>query len=332
MSKQQMIVVTGAAGFIGSNIVRKLLENKVSPRQIIAVDDRALFDSNACAREFSDLPMALLDSKDFLSQFESGSFKVDTVHHMGACSSTDEMRVDYLNEVNVEYSKRVWRECTRRKIPLVYASSGATYGAGEAGFSDEPSTIAKLQPLNPYGWSKQKFDLYVLEAVERGEAPPQWAGLKFFNVYGGGEEHKGKQVSVVYVAWKQIRETGKLKLFRSHRADVRDGEQMRDFVYVGDVVSACLSFAKGKAQSGIYNIGTGQARTFLDLGRAVFKAMGRDKKIEYVDTPQNLRAHYQYYTQADLSRLRAAGYDSEFTSLEKGIEHTIVSYERGVAQ
>lgn len=253
--------------------------------------------------------------------------KVDGIIHMGACSDTTEMRVDFLNEVNVEYSKSLWKIATEYKIPFVYASSAATYGAGECGYDDDESKMASLKPLNPYGNSKLQFDLWVLEQEKKGNMPPLWSGFKFFNVYGFGERHKNKMASVVFQGFEQIRAHGKLKLFKSHKAGIADGEQKRDFVYIGDVVDVLLfalsASSKHGIKRGIYNLGSGKARSFLDLAKATFKALGKEPNIEFIDTPIEIRDRYQYFTEATMDKLRSAGYIREFTSLEEGVQKTI---------
>jgi ADP-L-glycero-D-manno-heptose 6-epimerase len=212
----------------------------------------------------------------------------------------------------------LWSWCTKHAVPLVYASSAATYGDGAAGYDDDESAITKLQPLNPYGWSKQRFDLWALDRERAGEHPPTWAGFKFFNVYGFGERHKGRMASVILHSSDQIQSAGKVKLFKSHKAGYGDGEQKRDFVYVEDVVDVLFFAATGAVKRGIYNLGSGKARTFADLARATFKALGKEPNIEFIDMPEALRERYQYFTEAKMERLRAAGYDKPFTSLEDG--------------
>jgi ADP-L-glycero-D-manno-heptose 6-epimerase len=225
--------------------------------------------------------------------------------------------------LNLNYSKKVWEICTKKQIPLVYASSGATYGLGELGYKDDHALTPKLKPLNPYGDSKNDFDIWVLE---QKKTPPFWAGLKFFNVYGPNEYHKGRMASVVFHAFNQITAKGELKLFRSHNSNYKDGEQLRDFVYVKDVVKVCQFLMNNKPESGIYNLGTGQARTFLDLGLNTFKAMGIEAKIEFIDTPIDIRDKYQYFTEADMTKLKNAGYNDAFMTLEEGVADYVSNY------
>jgi ADP-L-glycero-D-manno-heptose 6-epimerase len=318
-----MILVTGAAGFIGYRIARALQE---AGESVIAVDELPYFGSRP---EHADLkpvrtlsPEAAIEEALFESLERAGT-PVRAVFHLGASSDTTEMRLDFLERVNVQYSIRLWEICTRRGIPFLYASSAATYGAGEQGYRDDESSMAKLKPLNPYGDSKLRFDLYALEQSALGKAPPSWSGYKFFNVYGFGERHKGRQSSVVLQGFDQIREKGSLRLFRSHREGIADGEQKRDFVFVDDVVEVMLWAWKSSLKRGIYNLGSGQARSFKDLALATFAALGKEPRIEFVDTPLEIRDRYQYFTEATMDKLKAAGYPNGFTPLEKGVAETV---------
>ncbi len=310
-----MIVVTGGAGFIGSFMVWQLNQSKL--------DDILVVDDLGCESKWQNLAKRQIDHiiepSVLFNWLSENRMRVSAIIHMGACSSTDEQDADFLMRNNVHYSMKLFQFCTELRLPFLYASSAATYGVGDDGFRDDHQVVAKLRPTNKYGYSKQLFDAWVLR---QKSCPPFWAGLKFFNVYGPNEYHKGKQASVVYHAYQQIRERGRLRLFRSARADVADGEQKRDFVYVKDVtrVMEYLLQNQSKAPSGIYNLGTGQSRTFLDLGRGVFQAMGAgEPKIDWVETPEVLRTHYQYFTEAEMSKLRHAGYAQPFFSLEQGI-------------
>ena len=249
------------------------------------------------------------------------------IFHLGARTDTTEFDKAVFDELNVRYSQQVWERCARYAIPLVYASSAATYGAGELGYADDEALVARLKPLNPYGESKNEFDGW---AIRQERKPFYWAGLKFFNVYGPNEYHKGRMASVVFHAYQQIRDTGGMKLFRSHRPEYKDGEQLRDFVYVKDVCAVCIWLMEHRKNSGLYNLGSGTARTFLDLVRAVFDAMGRESRVSFIDTPEDIRDKYQYFTEARMQKLRGSGYDRAFTGLEEGVVDYVRNYlERG---
>ena len=234
-----------------------------------------------------------------------------------------ELDTAILDELNLNYSRQLWRLCVKYGLPLVYASSAATYGTGEYGFVDKHELVKKLKPLNHYGVSKNKFDKWTLSEVKR---PYFWAGLKFFNVYGPNENHKGRMASVVWHTFNQVSETGAMKLFRSHNEDYKDGEQLRDFIYVKDVAEVLYFFMHHRKDSGLYNLGTGKARTFLDLATATFSAMGKKSNISFIDTPEDIREKYQYFTEANIDKLRAIGYETEFTSLEEGVKDYIQGY------
>ena len=314
-----MIVVTGAAGFIGSALVGELLRQ--GWQDIVAVDDFSRPDKapNLEGKTLS----ATVDRKEFHDWLDANQQLVQFIFHLGARTDTTEFDTAIFDELNLHYSQEVWKRCVKYGIPLVYASSAATYGAGEHGYDDDHDLIAKLKPLNPYGESKNDFDQWALAQAEK---PYFWAGLKFFNVYGPNEYHKGRMASVVLHAFRQIRDTGGMKLFRSHRPDYKDGEQLRDFVYVKDVCDVCLFLMEHRKHSGIYNLGSGKARTFLDLARAVFAALGKDEKIEFIDTPADIRDKYQYYTEANMAKLKGIGYDKPFTSLEEGVGDYVTNY------
>ena len=314
-----MIVVTGAAGFIGSALVGELLRQ--GWQDIVAVDDFSRPDK-APNLEGNTLS-AKVDRKEFFDWLDANQQLVQFIFHLGARTDTTEFDTAIFDELNLHYSQEVWKRCVKYGIPLVYASSAATYGAGEHGYDDDHDLIAKLKPLNPYGESKNDFDQWALAQTEK---PYFWAGLKFFNVYGPNEYHKGRMASVVLHAFRQIRDTGGMKLFRSHRPDYKDGEQLRDFVYVKDVCDVCLFLMEHRKHSGIYNLGSGKARTFLDLARAVFAALGKDEKIEFIDTPADIRDKYQYYTEANMAKLKGIGYDKPFTSLEEGVGDYVTNY------
>ncbi len=309
------VVVTGAAGFIGSNLARGL--NAIGISNLILVDK---FDNKAKEPNLHGVIYhQLIDRDNFAEWLSEYGHDVEFVFHLGARTDTTEFNFRVLDSLNLSYSKVVWELCTVKQIPLLYASSAATYGGGELGFSDEHSLIPQLKPLNPYGLSKQLFDLFVLE---QRETPPFWCGLKFFNVYGPYEFHKGRMASVVLHAFKQIRETGLVKLFKSHRAEFKDGEQLRDFIYVGDIVRMCLWFYQNQetAPSAIYNAGTGQASSFNRLATAIFNALQLPVNIQYTDIPEDIRDKYQYYTQAEMGKLVSANYPNDFLSLEEGVK------------
>jgi ADP-L-glycero-D-manno-heptose 6-epimerase len=324
-----MIVVTGAAGFIGSVLAVRLLE--ADYRQLVLVDD---FSVEAKRPNHQHLPVtARIDRADFPSWLRDNEGQVQFIIHLGARTDTTEMDQDLLNELNLEYSKEVWRLCVAFGLPLMYASSAATYGDGALGYVDSHELVNRLQPLNPYGRSKNDFDAWAL-AQER--KPYFWAGFKFFNVYGPNEFHKGRMASVVLHTFRQVQATGAMKLFRSHRPDFADGHQTRDFVHVEDVCSVLLHFMHNRipSHSGLYNLGSGQGRTFLDLAGATFRALGLEPNISFIDTPEDIRDTYQYFTEADLTKLRANGYTHPFRSLEEGIDdyvkkHLITGETRG---
>ena len=314
-----MIIVTGAAGFIGSALVRKL--NDEGHKDILLVDDFARRDkaSNLQDKTFAEK----VDRDAFIDWLADQAEEVEAVFHLGARTDTTEKDTAIFDRLNLNYSKNVWRVCTEKQVPLIYASSAATYGLGELGYSDSHELPDKLQPLNPYGESKNDFDKWVLK---QRETPPFWAGLKFFNVYGPNEYHKGRMASVIFHTARQIKETGKMKLFRSHREDIEHGHQKRDFVYVKDVVDVCYWLYRNQPDSGLFNVGSGEARTFLDLATNTFRAMDREPDIEFIDTPEDIRNTYQYFTEAEMDKLRAAGYEKPFHSLEEGIEDYVGHY------
>jgi ADP-L-glycero-D-manno-heptose 6-epimerase len=314
-----MIVVTGAAGFIGSCLVSHL--NKSGYTNIVAVDDFSREDKNE--NLVGKTLTAKVPREGFIQWLKDYGDEVDFVFHIGARTDTAEFDKAIFDKLNLNYTKDVWNICSEMKIPLVYASSAATYGLGEFGYKDDHSIVPKLKPLNPYGDSKNDFDKWMLQ---QDAQPPFWAGLKFFNVYGPNEYHKGRMASVIFHAFNQISKTGGMKLFRSHNPEYKDGEQLRDFVYVKDVVSVCLFLMENKPESAIYNLGSGKARTFLDLTKNSFKAMGKEENISFIDTPEDIRDKYQYFTEADMSKLIDAGYDKGFTSLEDGVKDYVTNY------
>lgn len=314
-----MIIITGAAGFIGSCLVAAL--NEAAFYDLVLVDDfsQEAKKPNYIHKKYT----ALVDRKQFFAWLDANHATVQYVFHLGARTDTTEFDVNIHRELNFEYSKTLWQKCVAYGLPLTYASSAATYGDGALGFDDQLTELEKLQPLNPYGESKHAFDLW---AKEQDKKPFQWVGLKFFNVYGPNEYHKGRMASVVYHAYKQIREKGKMQLFRSHHADFKDGEQLRDFVYVKDVVSVCMWLMENRQVSGLFNLGSGKARTFLDLTQQVFKSLQKTVDISFVDTPCDIRDKYQYFTEARMEKLKNAGYLLPFYSLENGVDDYVKHY------
>lgn len=314
-----MIIVTGAAGFIGSCLIKRL--NADNFNAIIAVDK---FDIDAKNKNLEGARIQeRVDRDHFHEWFDRNNELVEFVFHIGARTDTTEFNKAIFDDLNVRFSQEVWTRCFNYQVPLVYASSAATYGMGELGFRDDESKMKKLKPLNPYGWSKLEFDLWALEQKDK---PFFWAGLKFFNVYGPNEYHKGRMASVIWHAFNQIQATGKMKLFRSHNPEYRDGEQLRDFVYVKDVVEVCMFLMQTRKNSGIYNLGTGKARTFLDLTRATFKGLQKTEDITFIDTPADIRDKYQYFTEADMNKLKKIGYSKPFTTLEDGVADYVGHY------
>ncbi len=326
ISKQLILmkIITGGAGFIGSAICWRL--NTLGNHDILLVDEdiNGPKQNNLKHLDYVDF----IDKDTFLKQVTKGSirYKVDSIYHMGACSSTTEDNMDYLIENNVEYSKELGKWCLKNNAKYIYASSGATYGAGEAGFDDDISIIPKLKPLNKYGLSKQLFDLWVIGS----NYLDKFTGLKYFNVFGPNEDHKGDMRSMVNKAYGQILETGKLRLFKSLLPEYKDGEQKRDFIYIKDAVDMTLFFdpfnEAGKNETGIYNIGSGKASTWLEAANAVFSALGKEPNIEYIDMPENIKNQYQYYSKAEMKRLNKAGYHKETMKLEDSIGEYVKDY------
>jgi ADP-L-glycero-D-manno-heptose 6-epimerase len=318
-----MIVVTGAAGFISSCLISAL--NKAGHTNIIAVDDFSREDKNKNLTGKKIIEK--INRNEFFAWASDKGNKIDFVFHLGARTDTTEFNKAIFDELNVKYSQDMWSFCTENSIPLVYASSAATYGLGEFGYEDRHDIIEKLKPLNPYGDSKNEFDKWVLKKIVSGDPlPPFWSGLKFFNVYGPNEYHKARMASVIFHAFNQISQNGSMKLFRSHKAEYADGGQLRDFIYVKDVVSVCLFMMNNKPESGIYNLGTGKARAFNDLAHATFAAMNVPPLINYIDTPADIRDKYQYFTEANMSKLLRNGYKIPFHSLEEGVKDYVQNY------
>jgi ADP-L-glycero-D-manno-heptose 6-epimerase len=323
---RRTVLVTGGAGFIGSNVVARLCED---PALDVAVCDRLHDAASGKWRNLAKHPIADFVAPDQLFDWLAKRGKdVELIVHMGAVSSTTETDADKIVQSNFVLSRDLWDWCAEHGKRLIYASSAATYGDGALGFEgkDDQVSLQALRPLNAYGWSKALFDIYAVREAHRGHAPAQWAGLKFFNVYGPNEDHKAGMKSVVAQIWPRIAAGEGVKLFKSHHPDYEDGGQLRDFVYVRDAVDVIAWLAKSSAVNGIFNLGSGHARSFRDLALATFEAAGREPDITYIDMPEVLRGKYQYYTQADMSRLRAAGYNAPMTSLEDGVADYVAGY------
>ena len=317
-----MVVVTGAAGFVGARVVEAL---RARGMDVASVDHLEAFDARP---EHAGVDFGRRVDVDDLARWLETAKDVTAVVHLGACTDTREMDRAYLNRVNLQASQDLWSYCTRLRIPLIYASSAATYGDGALGYDDDEALIPSLKPLNPYGQSKQDFDVWALAEERRGQHPPAWAGLKFFNVYGFGERHKGRMASVVLHAFDQVQSRGFVQLFKSHRDGIADGHQARDFVFVGDVVDTIVAMLDRPPSRGIFNLGSGTARTFLDLARAVFAALDRPADIRFIDTPVDLRSQYQYFTEARMTRLRDAGFARQSTDLETGVAQYVARLNR----
>jgi ADP-L-glycero-D-manno-heptose 6-epimerase len=314
-----MIVVTGAAGFIGSYLVGKL--NKSGYNDLILVDrfDDPGKNINLLNKKYRKL----VDRDNFFKWLIKNSRDVDFIFHLGARTDTVGQEPELYQQLNLIYSQRLWNICSEIQVPLLYASSAATYGNGEEGFSDSHNRIRDLRPLNLYGWSKHDFDIW---ALKQFRTPPFWAGMKFFNVYGPNEYHKGRMASVVLHAFKTINETGRMQLFRSHHKAYKDGEQSRDFIYVEDIADVMMFFMENQDNSGIYNVGTGKARSFYDLTASVFTSLKIEPNISFIDTPVDLRGRYQYFTEADIQKLRDVGFVKPFMELEEGVDQYVRKY------
>jgi ADP-L-glycero-D-manno-heptose 6-epimerase len=313
------IVVTGSAGFIGSCVSHHLSsKNNID---VVEVDDftqvhkRLNFESFSCHQR--------IQREVFIAWFRYEAKTIDFVIHLGARTNTTEQNLELLKTLNLEFSKDLWEICSEHEIPLIYASSAATYGNGELGYKDDHELIPSLSPMNPYGQSKQDFDVW---ALQQSSSPPFWAGLKFFNVYGPNEYHKGRMASVVFHAYHQIKASGAMKLFKSHRPDVADGYQSRDFIYVKDLIQVIDFLMERRAQSAIYNLGSGTANPFYALAVATFDALQLPHRIDFIDTPQDIRENYQYYTCADMTKLRENGYTLPFHSLQEGVFDYVQAY------
>lgn len=321
---KHITIITGGAGFIGSNIAAKL--EKHVDREIIIADDFGSDDKwqNLKKRYRIDIiPASTII--DFIEAYHQNIYEII---HMGAISATTEYDVDLVLENNFTLSKQLWHLCTFHQIPFIYASSGATYGQGEQGFldSEDIDYLKTLRPMNPYGWSKHLFDLWVMHQVKKNQHPPQWVGLKFFNVYGPNEYHKGSMQSVIAHFFPQIKAGEPIKLFKSHHPNFADGEQARDFIYVKDCANIVLWLSQNPQISGLFNLGTGKARTFLDLAHNIYHNLNKKPDIKFIDTPEDIREHYQYYTQSNMEKFNALGYDKSFYTLESGIQDYVLYY------
>ena len=314
-----MIVVTGAAGFIGSCMVGYL--NQLGYENLVIVDDFSRADKvlNYEHKKFS----CKVAREELFDWLKKENPNMGFFIHLGARTDTTEFDYSIHEKLNVEYSQSVWEYCTEKNIPLVYASSAATYGTGEFGYSDDHLLPEKLQPLNPYGVSKNEFDKW---ALKQPASPPRWYGLKFFNVYGPNEYHKGRMASVIFHSFPQVRKNGFVNLFKSHRPDFEDGQQLRDFIYVKDVVKVCAWFIDADPTSGLYNLGTGKARSFFDLASATFAGLDMPRDIRFIDMPEDIRDKYQYFTEADMHKLIDGGYTEKFYSLEVGVDDYVRNY------
>ena len=316
MSK--FIVVTGAAGFIGSVLANYLNINNLD--NIIIVDD---FTKLEKLLNYNTLPYDRIEREQFIDWLDKHHNDIDTVIHLGARTDTTEFDYSVFEKLNLNYSKNIWNICSNYGIDLYYASSAATYGDGALGYNDDLEIIDKLQPLNPYGLSKNEFDKWAIKQINK---PKHWAGFKFFNVYGPNEYHKKRMASVVFHGYNQIKDEGKIKLFKSHRPDYKDGEQKRDFVYVKDVIKVLFWFLEHRPENSIYNLGTGTARSFIDLAKSIFSAMNINENIEFIDMPKDIRDKYQYFTEANMTKLHNIGYNYSFYSLENGISDYVKKY------
>ena len=316
MSK--FIVVTGAAGFIGSVLANYLNINNLD--NIIIVDD---FTKIEKLPNYNTLPYDRIEREQFIDWLDKHHNDIDTVIHLGARTDTTEFDYSVFEKLNLNYSKNIWNICSNYGIDLYYASSAATYGDGALGYNDDLEIIDKLQPLNPYGLSKNEFDKWAIKQINK---PKHWAGFKFFNVYGPNEYHKKRMASVVFHGYNQIKDEGKIKLFKSHRPDYKDGEQKRDFVYVKDVIKVLFWFLEHRPENSIYNLGTGTARSFIDLAKSIFSAMNINENIEFIDMPKDIRDKYQYFTEANMTKLHNIGYNYSFYSLENGISDYVKNY------
>jgi ADP-L-glycero-D-manno-heptose 6-epimerase len=328
MNKDSIIVVTGAAGFIGSCLTGFL--NTKGYNRLILVDDFSKVEKtqNLEGKQYQQK----VEREEFFNWLAENKPEIGFIFHIGARTDTTEFDYSIHEHLNVEYSQKIWNYCTENKVPVVYASSAATYGSGEEGYNDDHAIVYSLKPLNPYGVSKNEFDKW---ALQQATQPPFWAGLKFFNVYGPNEYHKGRMASVIWHSFNQINNQGFVKLFKSHREGYKDGQQLRDFVYVKDVLKICYwlmeqfdasTSAQHQVSSGLYNLGTGKARSFEDLAKATFSGLDKEAKIEFIPMPEDIRDKYQYFTEANMQKLKDAGYSDSFYSLEEGVNDYVRNY------
>src|SRR5450432_438526 len=319
MTRSSAIVVTGAAGFIGSCLTGFL--NEKGFENLILVDEFSRLDkvNNLKGKKFKHK----VERDDFFDWLKLTKPSVSFIFHLGARTDTTEFDYAVHERLNLQYSQQIWDFCMLKQIPLVYASSAATYGSGDLGYDDNHQLPYQLEPLNAYGISKNEFDKW---ALRQRSNPPFWAGLKFFNVYGPNEYHKGRMASVIWHSFSQVKKDGRVKLFKSHRPDFKDGQQLRDFVYVKDVLNVCYWLMENKPLSGIYNLGTGKARAFEDLVKSTFAGLDKPAQIDFIDMPQDIRDKYQYFTEANMHKLLAAGYSQPFYSLEEGADDYVRNY------
>ena len=319
-SKKSNILITGAAGFIPSCLAHRLFKEG---HDLVLVDNFHFPEKNKNLEGLSSCKR--IERDDLFTWIEENEPAIDFVFHLGARTDTTETKKHIFDKLNVEYSQDIWRYCTLEDIPLIYASSAATYGLGEYGFVDDHEIVNSLKPLNAYGDSKNNFDKWALKEFM---SPPAWYGFKFFNVFGPNEYHKGRMASVVFHFYNQLIKTGEVNLFKSHKNDYKNGEQTRDFIYVDDLINVMLHFHDNEREinNGLYNIGTGSARTYNDLAKAIFKAVGKDPVINYIDTPEDIREKYQYFTEADMTKVKSTGYEKVFMSLEETVAHYVNEY------
>ena len=319
-SKKSIILISGAAGFIPSCLAHRLFKEG---HDLVLVDNFHFPEKNKNLEGLSSCKR--IERDDLFTWIEENEPVIDFVFHLGARTDTTETKKHIFDKLNVEYSQDIWRYCTLEDIPLIYASSAATYGLGEHGFVDDHEIVNSLKPLNAYGDSKNNFDKWALKEFM---SPPAWYGFKFFNVFGPNEYHKGRMASVVFHFYNQLIKTGEVNLFKSHKNDYKNGEQTRDFIYVDDLINVMLHFHDNEREinNGLYNIGTGSARTYNDLAKAIFKAVGKDPVINYIDTPEDIREKYQYFTEADMTKVKSTGYEKVFMSLEETVAHYVNEY------